>query len=232
VVPKRILVIDADALVLYGLEKALKSEGVEVATAGTAAEAVVKLSACGYDLCLLDVHLSDYGGIELMKIIKDICPKVRVIVMTCNYIDDPGLGRNINEAIRNATCHFVSKPFNLSELKEIVAQALHSDNGFHTGFRFRDDRYFERKIRKIARKPFVEEIRFSMSVIDNGEEVRRGRLAQAVDLTTNGLGLLTDFPLLSSQIVTFEHKALVRTGVVIWSTMLDERTCRAGVQFA
>ena len=165
---KKILVVDDDELVLYGLEKALKSEGVVVVTAGTASEAVLKLSSCSYDLCLLDVHLPDFSGIELMKIIKDICPKVKIMVMTGSFIDNRNLSESITEAIQNGACHFIPKPFNLHELKDIVVQALHADDGFHPGFRFSGDRFFERKLRKKDRVPFPEEIPYSMSVIENG----------------------------------------------------------------
>lgn len=229
---KKILVVDDDELILYGLEKALKSEGVVVATAATASEAVLKLSSCPYDLCLLDVHLPDFSGMVLMKIIRDICPKVKVIIMTGSYIDDRGLSENISEAIRNGACHFITKPFNLYELKEIVVQALHTDDGYHTGFRFTGDRFFERKSRRNDRNPFVDEIRYSMSVIENGGGSRRLLLAQAIDVSEHGVGFRTEYPLRPSQIVSFEHEVLRRTGVVVWSTMLDERICRAGVQFA
>lgn len=229
---KKILVVDDDELILYGLEKALKSEGVVVATAGTASDAILKLSSCSYDLCLLDVHLSDFSGMELMKIIKDICPKVQIMIMTSSFIDDRSLSESISEAIRNGACHFIPKPFNLYELKDIVVQALHSDDGFHTGFRFSGDRFLERKLRKNDRLPFPQEIRYSMSIIENGEDSRRLLLAKAIDVSEHGVGFLTEYPLRPSQVVSFEHKVLRRTGVVAWSTMVDERTCRAGVQFA
>lgn len=229
---KKILVVDDDELVLYGLEKALGFEGVSVATAATASEAVLKLSSCPYDLCLLDVHLPDFSGMVLMKIIKDICPKVRVIIMTASYIDDQSLGEDIKTAMACGVCQFVTKPFDLHELKDLVLQALHADNGFHTGFRFNGDRFFVRKARKKARTPFEDEIRYSTSVIENGGDNRLLLLARTIDVSEHGLGFFTEYPLRPSQVVSFDHDILTRTGVVAWSTMLDERTCRAGVKFA
>jgi len=231
-VRKKILVVDDDELVLYGLEKALQSEGVEVTTAATASEAVLKLSNCPYDLCLLDVHLPDFSGMVLLKIIKDICPKVKVIIMTASYVDDRSLGDNIRETIRNGACHFIAKPFNLRELKDIVVQALHTDDGFHTGFRFNEDRIFERKARREERKPFAGDIQYSMSVIENGEDSRLLLLGRAVDLNRHGVGFLTEYPLRPSQAVSFDHEMIRRSGLVAWSTMIDEQICRVGVRFA
>lgn len=229
---KKILVVDDDELVLYGLEKALRAEGVVVTTAGTASEAVLKIASCPYDLCLLDVKLPDFSGLVLMKIIREICPKVKVIIMTANYIDSHDLSDNLKEALQDNACHFIPKPFNLFELKNIVVQALHADDSFHAGFQFSGDRFFARKMRKKERVPFSDEIRYSMNVIRDGEESRLLLLARAIDLSDHGLGFLTGYPLRPSQVVSFEHGVLRETGVVAWSTMLDERTCRAGVRFA
>jgi CheY-like chemotaxis protein len=231
-VQKTILVVDDDELVRYGLARALKTEDVSVATASTASDAVLKLSACPYDLCLLDVHLPDFSGMVLMKIIKDICPNVRVIIMTASHIDDQELGENIREAMANGACHFVAKPFNLSSLKDIVVQALHQDDSFHTGFRFSGDRFLERKARQRQRRPLRGDLRYSMNVIENGQGSRLRLLAKVIDVSEHGVGFVTDYPLRPSQVLSFEDDALRRTGVVAWSTILEDGTCRAGVSFA
>ena len=70
-----------------------------------------------------------------------------------------------------------------------------------------------------------------MSVVKNGEACRQLLLARVIDISNHGVGFRTEYPLNSSQ-VSFEHDGLRRTGVVAWSTMLDERICRVGVQFS
>ena len=228
--PKKILVVDSNELVLYGLEKALKSEGVGVDTAETASDAVFRLSSCGYDLCLLDLHLSDFSGTLLMMIIRDMCPKVKVMIMTGSIIDDQRLSDGNGEARQNATCLFIAKPFNLLELKDIVVQALRIDDGVEVSSHGSDS-LLERNVRQNVRNPFSEEVRYSMSVIKNGESRRQLLLARVIDVSRHGVGFQTDYPLHPSQIVSFEHDVLCRTGVVAWSTMLDEGICRAGVHF-
>lgn len=228
---KKVLVVDDDDLVLYGLEKALKAGGVEVDTAATAAEAVRRLSTCPYDLCLLDVHLPDFSGMVLMKIIRDICPKVKVIIMTASCLDDCGLSENVREAVQNGACHFLAKPFNLYELKEIVIEALHSDDTLQSGFRVDGDGFSERKGRRQERRSFSEELAYSLRVIRDGEDHRLLLSAQALDISEHGVGLLTNYPLRPDQVLSFEHESLNRSGLVAWSTMLDDRTCRAGIHF-
>lgn len=231
-VQKKILIVDEDELILYGLEKALQSEGVEVTSARTASEAVVKLSLSAYDLCLLDVHLPDSSGMALMRMLHDIYPRVKVVIMTASYIDDTGMGESLQEAMKSGGCHFVAKPFDLNELKDIVVQALHHDDGFRPGFKFTWNNFFERKARKNMRRSFAGEIRYSMSDIESGEGGRLQLLARAIDLSEHGVGFYTEYPLQPSQVLSFEHDDLHRTGLVAWSTMVDERTCRAGVRFA
>lgn len=229
---KKILVIDDNDLVLYGLEKALTAEGFGVDTAATGSEAFLKISSCIYDLCLLDVHLPDFSGMVLIRLIKDICPHMKVMVMSGSFVDDRSLNEGISEAMQNGACRFIPKPFNLLVLKDIVARTLHTDDGSHGGFRSGGERFSERRVRKREKNPFSGEVRYSMSVIENGEACRRLLLARVIDVSSHGVGFRTEYPLLSSQVVSFEHDGLRRTGVVAWSTMLDERTCRAGVHFS
>ena len=63
---KRILVIDDERLMLYGLKKAFNKDLIEVDTAATAREALQAIRSCNYDLCLIDIRLPDGNGFKLM----------------------------------------------------------------------------------------------------------------------------------------------------------------------
>ncbi|MBU4261393.1 MAG: hypothetical protein KKC76_05870 [Proteobacteria bacterium] len=71
-----------------------------------------------------------------------------------------------------------------------------------------------------------------MTMIVEGEAKRMAFQAKAFDFSEEGIGLLTDFPLRISQIIGFEAELGNRSGVVEWSSMVDEQTYRAGVKFA
>jgi DNA-binding response OmpR family regulator len=231
-VKQNILVVDDDELVLFGLEKILKQKSFDVATAATASKAVEKISASPYDLCLLDIHLPDSNGLELMKIIKEICPEAKVIIMTASYIhNNDGLSENIKLAMKNGACHFIPKPFNLSEITGVVERVLQDNDDFHTGFRFVDNSFVKKK-RKAPRTPHHETIDFFMTVIDQGETKRWTMRAESVDISDSGLGLTTNYPLKESQVISFGDDLAKKMGVVVWSTMFDSKVCRAGVKFA
>jgi DNA-binding NtrC family response regulator len=227
---KQILVADEDQLILYGLAKSFKDDGCEVKTASTATAAIKKLSHCSYDLCLLDGHLADSNDQRLLKIIKDVCPHTKIIIMTTSYPDSPELSENINTAIAIGACHFIAKPFNLCDVTEVVHQVLAEADNFSTHFSYTDSRFTE-KSRKHPRKRCIEKIPFQMSVIDNGVAARRSLEAQAVDISGSGIGLLSKYPLEKSQVIGFDEEMGNRTGVVIWSIMIDEENCRVGLEF-
>ena len=229
---QNILVVDDNQLILYGLAKALQSDALAVETASTAHKALKKLSFCAYDLCLLDINLPDLSGLELMKMIRDVYPRTKIIVMTASNLDSPELSENINAAISNGACHFIAKPFNLYEITDVVKDVLKEKENFHTGFRF-TNAGFVKKSRKTPRKPYSEKIIFQMSVIDQGNFTRWSLEAQAVDISDSGIGLLlSQHYLKESQVIGFDEKMGNRTGVVVWSKMTEEGDCRAGIRFA
>jgi DNA-binding response OmpR family regulator len=231
-VKKKILIIDDDQLILYGLQKALRQEGVEVVTASTAGGAMDELSVCPYDLCLLDIHLPDYNGLDLMKVIQHICPKTKVIIMTASYMGDDELSANIIDAAENGACHFMTKPFDLAEVKDIIKQAL-QDADFHTGVRFTDNS-FVKKTRKFPRRSHVQKLNIAMTVLDEGEgETQRCHTsARSVDISPGGIGLVTSYSLRTGQVLSFRANMDDKTGIVVWSSMEEKDTCRVGVRFA
>ena len=61
-----ILVVDDEAEIRASLEEILREEGYGVATAATAAEAMVLLEDSLYDVVLLDIWLPDRDGLDVL----------------------------------------------------------------------------------------------------------------------------------------------------------------------
>jgi len=227
---KHILVVDDNELILFALAKILKDDTTEVMTASTGMEAIKKLSYCPYDLCLLDIHLPDINGLELMKVIREMCPETRIVILTASHTDFPELKGNYIEAVANGASRFISKPFSLCDVREVVEQVLSGEESTDKDFFFTGNKTLE-KSRKHPRKPCDEKVFFQMSIIDEGSISRKSLEAQAVDISDGGIGLLSQYPLSESQIVGFDEKNGNKTGVVAWSEMSDEEYCRAGIKF-
>jgi DNA-binding NarL/FixJ family response regulator len=225
-----ILIVDDDPLMLFGLSKALKQKNFEVATAATGRQALFGLNLCNYDLCLINFHLPDLNGLELMAAIKIRCPKTKIILMAASFISDLPARDSIKESIDNGNCLFIAKPFNIAEATDLVIKALAGDLEFKECVRLTDEGYLDRK-RKFQRKPYVKVMDIFASYIGEGEVKRGSWRAVSTDICDGGVGLLTQVPLNVEQVISFDDELSGRTGVVAWSTMLDNQFCRAGVRF-
>jgi two-component system, response regulator, stage 0 sporulation protein F len=229
---KHILVIDDERLMCYGLKKALSQDLIEVDTASSASEAILALSACNYDVCLLDIRLPDDSGFKMMEVIRDFCPKIKIILMTTSDLAlDDAMNENIRKAKANGACNFLCKPFDLKQLRGVIASVLRENGGKEVADRFEQD-FAVRTRRRETRKKWPARINFFMSVINGGEVKRRIFPAETVDVSEDGVGLITPCPLKPTQVISFDETLGRRSGVVVWSNLLDDRRCRAGIRFA
>ncbi|MBN8480476.1 MAG: response regulator transcription factor [Xanthomonadales bacterium] len=67
----RLLVVDDNALSLHFFGEALAALGIECATAASAGEAIERAAISTYDLLLIDAHLPDMHGAELLQRIRN-----------------------------------------------------------------------------------------------------------------------------------------------------------------
>lgn len=115
---KRILIVDDEPLVLYGLSKTLH-DLAEVKTVLTGEEAILEFRSRFYDLCFLDIYLPDMNGLDVMRHIIEISPKTKVAIMTASHVDD-----NLKREIEAEADYFIAKPFRVSQIKMIAKRAL------------------------------------------------------------------------------------------------------------
>ncbi len=229
---KRIIIIDDDQLILFGLSKALRHEEMEVDTAWTAAGAIEKLQHSPFDLCLLDIHIPEISGIEMLRIINETCPGTRIIIMTASLIGTDEENGEIREALDNGACHYICKPFLLREIVCLVKLALETKQGRPLQARHLGGNREYRSGRRHPRILSDQEIDlFIFTINEDGERQRRALEGQLVDISEEGMGICTDYPLQTAQVVGFSGEWMDRMGLVRWSTMVDDNLCRAGISF-
>lgn len=117
-----ILLIEDEALLARNISRALKRAGAEVKHAGSAREAHAALMAGGYDLVIADISLGDGDGLELLSEAAPVLLQTPVIVITGQ---DSVRNRARAEGLNVAA--FLSKPFALSRLIELVSALLRPD---------------------------------------------------------------------------------------------------------
>jgi DNA-binding NtrC family response regulator len=118
----RVLVVDDEPNVRKSLALALRHEGYEVETAGSAEEAEAVLREESFALVLTDLRLPGQGGLELLQQIKHDAPGTDVVVMTAFGTIDGAV-----EAMRLGAKHYLSKPFETRALLETVEAAMRAN---------------------------------------------------------------------------------------------------------
>src|SRR6516165_1982541 len=116
---KRILLVDDEKLVRWALTQKCAEFGFQSLEAENGEEAIRALQGDTIDAILLDVHLPDLSGIEVLEKLKQAGETRSVIMMTA----DPQLD-DVKAALRLGAYDFVSKPINFEELSVTLQNAL------------------------------------------------------------------------------------------------------------
>ncbi len=117
--PDHILIIDDKQSIVEILETALSEEGYMTSSATSGAAALEKLDQEDFELALCDVRLPDIDGMEILKRINKKTQRTAVIMITAY-----GSIENAIECMKLGADDYVTKPFNLDEIKEVVKKAL------------------------------------------------------------------------------------------------------------
>ncbi|MET0899200.1 MAG: response regulator [Mycobacterium sp.] len=109
-----VLVVDDDFMVAsIHAELVEEVEGFRIAgTAGSGQQALEMVAALAPDLLLLDVHLPDMSGIEVLRRLRERGDDVDAIVVTAERDADV-----VKAALRGGAAQYLIKPFDLDELK-------------------------------------------------------------------------------------------------------------------
>jgi DNA-binding NtrC family response regulator len=116
---KRILIVDDEKLVRWALCQKCAEFGFQTLEAENGEEAIRTLQNDSVDAVLLDVHLPDLSGIEVLDKLKQAGETRSIIMMTA----DPQLD-DVKAALRLGAYDFVSKPINFDELSVTLQNAL------------------------------------------------------------------------------------------------------------
>jgi two-component system response regulator AtoC len=116
---KKILIVDDEKLVRWALTQKCGEFGYQTLEAESGEEALKALQSDTADLVLLDVHLPDLSGIEVLEKLKASGETRNIIMMTA----DPQLD-DVKAALRLGAYDFISKPINFEELDVTLQNAL------------------------------------------------------------------------------------------------------------
>src|SRR5207245_517267 len=80
--PKRILIVDDEAMIRKAIHLALEKEGYEVVEAETGGEALRRIELSKPDLILLDIMLPDVSGFDVCRDIRKAGLRVPIITLS------------------------------------------------------------------------------------------------------------------------------------------------------
>ncbi|MBK5095816.1 MAG: response regulator [Deltaproteobacteria bacterium] len=178
--PVNVLVVDDEPLICWALKRRFSGRHMSVHTVGNCGEALGELREKPYGLVLLDIHLPDGNGLDLLKEIKEISPETKVIV-----ISSDGTEQNRQRAFSGGASQFIEKPFNIKD----ITRVMESSFGEYSEKR-KNERYLcHIPLRLEVADPSPPEDPFRLAFTSN----------VAIDVGTGGLRLYTGYPVKKGQ---------------------------------
>jgi DNA-binding NtrC family response regulator len=119
-----ILVVDDEPDMRAALSHALNRSGFSVEIAASGPEAVLKLKNNTFSLVITDIKMPEMTGMQLLGTIKNISPRIPVIMITAF-----GTINNAVEAMQVGATDYILKPFSFEVLEAAVKKAIVAANG-------------------------------------------------------------------------------------------------------
>ncbi|HSW61257.1 MAG TPA: sigma-54 dependent transcriptional regulator [bacterium] len=116
----RILVVDDELSMRQFLQILLKKDGYDVDSAENGAKAIEMLKKNKYSVILMDYNMPEaIDGIELLNELRQRSRKSHIIVITAFASTEQAI-----KAIELGAVDYVSKPFNVAEIRDIVKKCI------------------------------------------------------------------------------------------------------------
>ena len=114
-----ILIVDDELSMREFLEIVLTKEGYAVHFAASGEEACSILDKEAFDLVITDIRMDDIDGLGVLRKVKEVNSETRVIIISAFATAETAV-----EAMKDGAYDYIPKPFNVSEFKKIVRDAL------------------------------------------------------------------------------------------------------------
>jgi two-component system, NtrC family, response regulator PilR len=115
----RILVVDDEKSMRDFLSIILKKEGYSVTTVEDGEKAIQLLQKDIYDLVLTDIRMPRRNGLDVLKMVKETSPETVVLIITAFASTETAV-----EAMKRGAYDYISKPFQIEEVKLVIRNAL------------------------------------------------------------------------------------------------------------
>jgi nitrogen regulation protein NR(I) len=114
-----VLIIDDEKDVHYSFRRLLEKEPLEILSAESGDEGIRLARKTPPDLIVMDIRMGHQSGLDTLKELRQMNPKQVVIMMTAY-----GTSQTAIEAMKLGAYDYVLKPFDIPQLKALLAEAL------------------------------------------------------------------------------------------------------------
>jgi DNA-binding NtrC family response regulator len=115
----RILVVDDERNIRNNLTMVLEAAGYEVDSSGDGEDALTKSKERHYDIALVDIQMPKMGGLELLRYLHTLRPRMAVVILTAY-----GTASRAVEAMKLGAVDFLEKPFDPKTLLLLCEEIL------------------------------------------------------------------------------------------------------------
>jgi CheY-like chemotaxis protein len=124
---KRVLIVDDEEDLTWSISKHLAKdrEKYELIGVNSGKKALEVMTQLPVDLVISDIRMPEITGMELLVKIKDYYPNTKVIIMTAY-----GSSEVQDQANKLGCLHYLEKPFEISELRRLILEAIEDPKGF------------------------------------------------------------------------------------------------------
>ena len=117
---ERILIVDDDESIGRSLALIFAKKGYEAETAITAQEGLEKVMERSFNIALIDVRLPDMSGVELLKKLIDINPKIIRMIITGHASVE-----NAVKSLELGASAYITKPLDMDDVLNRIKEALY-----------------------------------------------------------------------------------------------------------
>jgi CheY-like chemotaxis protein len=222
---KKILVLDKSPFIRYLMTRALQSEETSVVTASNIGKAVAAVKEQPHDLFFIDMNMVTESSIgETLRMLKEHSPRTKIMMMSETYPSDE-MFRELSDMMDV----FIPKPFFPSEIRRLAGQAMGLSEYYWDRFEPLEDTNASEK-RRVERMPLNQPIDFAISTLRGGSEPVKLK-GSIINRSDSGVGMVTQYPVVPGNLVTFFNGIEHNEGIVTWSRKLDDDTYSAGIFF-
>jgi signal transduction histidine kinase len=163
--PPKVLLIDDEDAARYGIRRALANQGYELEEAADGSSALSKIEAAGPDVVVSDINMPGVDGLTLLELLSGKPDAPLVILITAYGSENVAV-----QALRAGAYNYLSKPFEVDELRVAVANAVEKQR------LLRENRHYTAELERT-----LSELQQSQAALVHAEKMASlGRLVAAV----------------------------------------------------